>query len=94
MKIGEMVEAALKNEVELLKKEILSILSPLAVEVKVNNAFGERMIVNAAFLVEKDREEIFYRSVNDIDAKYGDRIKLKYVCEVPPFNFVNLTIKL
>ncbi len=93
MKIGEMVEAALKNEVESLKKVILGILSPLATEVKINNAFGERMIVNAAFLVEKDKEELFYRGVNDIDAKYGQRIKLKYVCEVPPFNFVNLTIK-
>jgi hypothetical protein len=93
MKIGEMVEAALKNEVEILKKNILSILSPLAVEVKINNAFGERMIVNAAFLVEKDKEETFYRSVNNIDMKYGERMNLKYVCEVPPFNFVNLTIK-
>lgn len=93
MKIGEMVEAALKNEVEILKKEILSILSPLAVEVKINNAFGERMIVNAAFLVEKDQEDTFYKSVNDINEKYGNSIKLKYVCEVPPFNFVNLTIK-
>ena len=94
MKIGEMVEAALKNEVEIVKKEILNILSPLAVEVKINNAFGERMIVNAAFLVEKDQEETFYLAVNQIDAKYGERIKLKYVCEVPPFNFVNLTINI
>jgi len=93
MKIGEMVEAALKNEVEILKNEILDILSPLAVEVKINNAFGERMVVNAAFLVEKDQEEKFYKSVNDINEKHGESIKLKYVCEVPPFNFVNLTIK-
>ena len=92
MKIGEMVEAALRAEVEILKKEILRILSPLAVEVKINNAFGERMIINAAFLVEVDKEEAFYRKVNDIDTKYGKRIKLKYVCEVPPFNFVNLKI--
>lgn len=93
MKIGEMVEAALKTEVEQLKHEILRVLTPLSVEVKINSTFGERMIVNAAFLVEKDAEEKFYRCVNDIDAKHGARVKLKYVCEVPPFNFVNLTIK-
>jgi hypothetical protein len=92
MKIGEMVEAALRDEVEILKKDILSILSPLAVDVKINKTFGERMIVNAAFLVEKDMEDTFYCRVNDIDAKHRGRMKLKYVCDVPPFNFVNLTI--
>jgi vacuolar-type H+-ATPase subunit F/Vma7 len=92
MKIGEMVEAALREEVETLKKDILSILSPLATEVKINKTFGERMIVNAAFLVEKDKEEVFYCRVNDIDVKHKGKMNLKYVCEVSPFNFVNLTI--
>jgi len=92
MEIGEMVEAALQKEKEIYGEEILNILSPLALEVKTNNTYGERMIINAAFLVERHREAEFDQEVWQLDAKYGDKIKLKYVGQLPPFNFVNLTI--
>lgn len=93
MEIGKMVEAALQKEKEIYKKDILNTLSPLAVKVKTDNTYGERMIINAAFLVEKHKEEEFDRKVNELSDKYGDKIKFKYVGTVPPFNFVNLVIK-
>ena len=51
------------------------------------------MIVNAAFLVEKSEEAEFDQRVNELGAKYTNKIKFKYVGTVPPFNFVNLVIK-
>jgi len=93
MKIGEMVESALKKEVELLRDEILKILSPLAVEVKMNRTFGEVMVINAAFLVENDNLEDFDGKIEDINTKYGELVRIKYVTVVPPFNFVNLRIQ-
>lgn len=93
MEIGKMVEAALEKEKETCKEDILSALSPLAVEVKTNDTYGERMIINAAFLVEDKKEMEFDRGINELDTKYGDRIKFKYVGTLPPFNFVNLIIK-
>ncbi len=51
------------------------------------------MIINAAFLVENDREQEFDRNVNEIAETDGDKIKFKYVGTVPPFNFVNLAIE-
>jgi len=93
MQIGEMVEAALGEEKEIHKNNILDTLSPLAQEVKENNTYGERMIINAAFLVENDREQEFDRKVNEIAETAGDKIKFKYVGTVPPFNFVNLAIE-
>jgi hypothetical protein len=91
-KIGEMVEAALQKEKEIYGEEILNTLSPLALEVKTNNTYGERMIVNAAFLVERHKEAEFDQRVQELDAKYGDKMKFKYVGTLPPFNFVNLAI--
>ncbi len=90
--IGRMVEDALQKEKEIYKEDILNTLSPLALEVKTNNTYGERMIINAAFLVEKDREAGFDQKVNDLGAKYGEKIKFKYVGTLPLFNFINLTI--
>jgi len=93
VEIGRMVEYALEKEKEFYKEDILNCLSPLAIEVKVNNTYGERMIVNSAFLVEKDRESEFDQKVQELDAKYGDKIKFKYIGTLPPFNFVNLVIE-
>jgi hypothetical protein len=92
MEIGEMVEAALEKEKEIYREGILKTLSPLALEVKANNTYGERMIVNAAFLVEKRKEVEFDQKVQELDAKYGDKMKFKYVGTLPPFNFINLVL--
>lgn len=93
MEIGKMVENALGNERETYKKEILDTLSPLAEDIKINSVYGERMIINAAFLVNKDKEAEFDGKVNELDMKYSDKIRFKYVGTVPPFNFVSLTIR-
>ena len=73
-KIGEMVEAALEKEKEIYREDILETLSPLAVEVKTNDTYGERMIVNSAFLVEKHKEAEFDQRVQELDATYGDKM--------------------
>ncbi|MBI5025121.1 MAG: GvpL/GvpF family gas vesicle protein [Nitrospirae bacterium] len=93
MEIGERVKAASEKEKEKCKGDILNTLSPLAVEVKTNNTYGELMIFNAAFLVKKDKEPEFDQKVEELNTKYGDKIKFKYVGTLPPFNFVNLVIE-
>lgn len=93
MEIGKMVETALEEVKEKYKEDILKALSSLAVEVKTNNTYGELMIINAAFLIEKCKEAEFDQNLNDLEDKYGDKIMFKYVGTLPPFNFVNLAIE-
>ena len=94
MEIGKMVETALEKEKEIYEKTILDALLPLAVEHKTNKTYGERMIINAAFLVEKSKETEFDQNVHELDEKYGNKVKFKYVGTIPPFNFVNLVINI
>lgn len=91
--LGKMVEQALEREKERYKKEILANLEPLAEDIKINNSYWEMMILNAAFLVNEDREAEFDQKVNELDVRCGERVKFKYVGTVPPFNFVNLAIE-
>jgi hypothetical protein len=93
MEIGRRVEAALQQEREIHKEEILDTLTALSCDVKVNDNYGEMMIIKAAFLVERRREEEFDRTVNDLAEKYAGKIRFKYVGTLPPFNFVNLVIE-
>ncbi len=93
VEIGRIVEQKLAIEKEKYKRLILEILKPLSNDLKLNNTYGERMIINAAFLIQKDKEADFDQRVQELDLKYGDKIKFKYIGTVPPFNFVNLTIE-
>jgi len=92
MEIGRMVEQALGNEKEIYKERILEALKSLTEDIKINLTYGERMIVNAAFLVNKNKEPEFDQKVHELDKEFGDTIKFKYVGTLPPFNFINLAI--
>jgi len=93
MEIGRMVEEALQGEKQIISEDILNTLSPLAVEVRTNDTYGDMMIINAAFLVEKEKEAGFDHQVQELGNKYGEKVNFKYVWSLPPFNFVNLVIE-
>ena len=90
--LGRQVEDRLNKEKEKCKKEILDILSPLAEKVKNDETYSERMIMNTAFLVKKEKERKFDQMVKKIGQKYDHKIHFKYVGNVPPFNFISLKI--
>ena len=92
MKIGEMVAEALKKETSDYKNLILDALSPLSDDMKLNDNYGEMMILNSAFLIKNSAEPLFDKVVNDLDGKYGKFMTFKYVGTLPPYNFVNLVI--
>lgn len=95
IEIGKMVEAALQNEKEKYKDLILDALKGLSDDlVCTDRLIGERMILNAAFLVAREKEKQFDQRVNELGERYGDKITFKYVGNLPPFNFVNLVIDL
>lgn len=93
IQIGRMVEIALEREKKMSKSKILRALSPFAVEVKNNDTYGERMIVNSAFLIEKVNEDKFDKKMNELDEEFGNIVRFKYIGTLPPFNFVNLVIQ-
>ncbi len=92
MKVGEMVAAALTNETKEYKKMILEVLTPYTDDIKINDNYGELMILNTAFLIKNINEPEFDKAVNALDEKYGDLMTFKYVGTLPLYNFVNLVI--
>ncbi len=92
MSIGEMVEKALIRENSNFNGIIMDLLTPLAEEVKTNDKYGERMILNASFLIKNENEADFDRAINNLDEQYGNLLSFKYVGTLPPYNFVNLVI--
>ncbi|NQT30586.1 MAG: GvpL/GvpF family gas vesicle protein [Candidatus Saganbacteria bacterium] len=92
--LGEMVKSALDAKREREKEEIFGFLKELSFDSKENKIFGDNMILNVAFLVEKVKEKEFDYAVSELGSKYSGRTKIKYVGPIPPCNFVELVVTL
>jgi hypothetical protein len=92
LNLGEAIEAALADKREEDGRKILSRLIPLADEHKINPLQVDRMVVNAAFLVQRERQAQFDAAIEQLDQDMGSRLTFKYVGPVPPYNFVSLAI--
>ncbi len=92
--LGEKVKNALDRQREKEEKVILAILKPICEDLQAGNIFGDAMVVNSSFLVDKTRVEDFDDIVNKLSSNHNGRMKYKYVGPVPPCNFVELTIYL
>jgi len=89
IELGKMVAEELERRGKRVASEIYRRLDGISAESKMNKPIGDEMILNAAFLVEKDKEKEFDERVNRIEEDYGDKVMLKYVIS-PPYNFVGL----
>jgi hypothetical protein len=93
MQYGRLVDSLLAERSETLVAEIFSALGAVSVASRANKPIGDKMILNAAFLVSRDREPDFDAKVKEIDAKY-ENLMFKYTGPWPPYNFVNIRLKL
>src|SRR6266536_3300619 len=94
MQLGRMIDKALTERSIGYVREIYEGLRSVCVASRDNQPIGDKMIMNAAFLVERDREAEFDTAVNRIARKFGHRLKFKYTGPWPPYNFVNIRLKL
>ncbi len=93
VQFGRLIEAALQARSDRYVTEFLQRLRSVSVASRVNKAIGDKMIMNAAFLVQRDQEQDFDRRIKEIASQY-DKLTFKYTGPWPPYNFVNIRLKL
>jgi len=91
--LGKAVKEALDKKKADEAWKILNKFKRTYVDVKENDLFGDSMVLNAAFLIDRIREKEFDFLVEDLVKKHKDRMTFKYVGSAPPFNFVNIVVK-
>jgi hypothetical protein len=94
MQLGRLIEAALEDTGNGFVADIHETLKRVAVASRSNKPIGDRMILNAAFLVEREHEKAFDEKVREVSRKYEDLLTFKYTGPWPPYNFVNIKLKL
>jgi hypothetical protein len=92
MGLGRMVKRALDEKKEKQAEEIVDRLRRTSYEHILNDAIGDEMFMNAAFLVDKGREKEFDNIIEDLSDEYKDRVRFMYAGPLPVFNFVNIVV--
>jgi len=93
MQYGRLIDAALQSRTERYVAEIFNALRNVSVASRSNKPIGDRMIMNAAFLVSREMEQAFDARVKEIGQQY-EKLTFKYTGPWPPYNFVNIRLKL
>jgi hypothetical protein len=94
MQLGRMIDKALAERAAEYVRAIYEALRGVCVASRDNKVIGDKMIMNAAFLIDREKEGEFDAAVNRIAAKFSDRLNFKYTGPWPPYNFVNIRLKL
>lgn len=94
IRAGEIAAKLMGKKREETEEDIAKFFQDIMIEYKKCNLFGEQMITNLAFLINRDNLCEFDKKVNEYAEKLGDNVKLKYTGPVPPYNFVDLKINL
>jgi predicted nucleic acid-binding protein len=91
IQLGELIVAAIDRKRSSDAEDILQPLEALAHEVRVGDPTHERMVVNASFLVDRNRIGAFDQAVDEVGRAQADRMRLKYTGPLPPHSFAELT---
>jgi len=93
MQYGRLIDSALQARSERYVADILEQLRDVSVASRINKPIGDKMIMNAAFLISRDQESAFDARVKSIASRF-DKLTFKYTGPWPPYNFVNIRLKL
>jgi hypothetical protein len=91
--LGQLAEAEIELKSTWEADGILDVLDPIAVEVLVSPNLSDTMLLNAAFLVERAREQEFDDAVFALGEARVGRLIFNYVGPLPPYSFINLAFE-
>lgn len=94
MQLGRLVEQALADRSDAYVRDIYGELRDVAIASRSNKVIGEKMIMNAAFLVARDTAERFDRKVQEIAKRHEGKLTFRYTGPWPPYNFVTIRLQL
>jgi hypothetical protein len=94
MQLGRLVEQALADKSDSYVREIYEKLRDTAIAARDNKVIGDKMIMNAAFLVARENQERFDKKVHEIGKQYEGKLTFRYTGPWPPYNFVTIRLQL
>ncbi|HHT9126368.1 MAG TPA: GvpL/GvpF family gas vesicle protein [Candidatus Brocadiia bacterium] len=92
-RLGSMVEQVKVSEGNILLKDIYEHLKKHSAASRINDPIGDRMIMNASFLVDRDKEKEFQAELDKLEEKYREKVMWIFTGDWAPYNFVKVRME-
>jgi hypothetical protein len=92
VRLGELVAAEVDRHREADTAQVLTALGPLAADTRVETATAPDAAFNLAFLVERERLEVFDKAVGAVAEQLRDRIAVRAVGPLAPYSFADVEL--
>ncbi|MEH7118217.1 GvpL/GvpF family gas vesicle protein [Neobacillus vireti] len=92
--LGERAQNLVLGIERKVEEDIYSPLLELAEAGKQNNTIPGKVVLNAAFLIDRNIEDSFDQKVNDLYELWKERVEFKYSGPWPAYNFVNIRLRI
>jgi Gas vesicle synthesis protein GvpL/GvpF len=89
IELGRRFAAVLEQTRNADARKIVDALAPAADDVALGEVSGEYGVINASFLVPRERVARFAVAVAEVRSRFGDRVKLRELGPLPPYSFVD-----
>lgn len=93
MKVGVMIKKALDKEREKYALQIQTFLKKYCTAFKIHELMDDRMVINAAFLINKLEQKDFDRKVGEINTEFAEKLNFRCVGPLPPYSFYTIDIR-
>lgn len=90
--VGRLVKESLDKRKEECASLILDVLKKEAEDHCPHAMMDDSMIMNTAFLINKDKQKAFEKKVDELDSHYQDKINFRIVGPLPPYSFSTFEI--
>ncbi|GAM14474.1 gas vesicle synthesis GvpLGvpF [Mesobacillus selenatarsenatis SF-1] len=94
IQLGEQVQRVFNHLEQKAQEELFTPLFHAAESGKLNSIVPGKTILNAAFLIDREYEEAFDEKVNQLYEQWKERAEFKYSGPWPPYNFVNIRLRI
>lgn len=94
IKLGEATQNVFKNLRSKIETDIYEPLANMSTASKVNEPQGEKMLLNAAFLIDREGEKAFDDMVNKLYEDWEKEVDFKYTGPWAAYNFVNIRLNI
>ncbi|MEA1965352.1 MAG: GvpL/GvpF family gas vesicle protein, partial [Candidatus Aerophobetes bacterium] len=91
---GQLVKSLVDKWREKYYSRVYRKLMRVAVDGRYNPPISVENLLNASFLVDKDKEKQFDNLIDKLDSEYGEMVNFKVVKPVSPYNFVDVKLYL
>jgi len=93
MKVGVMAKKALDEKREKYALQIQNALKAVSRDIKKHSLMDDKMVANAAFLIEKAGRGDFDKKIEELNTQFHDELNFRCVGPLPPYSFYTLEAK-